>query len=158
MRIRALVEENFQDYKKCSMLIGTAYCDWKCCKECGEDLCQNMPLAQSPIVAMSNEEIAAKYLKNGLSSAIIFAGLEPMDQFDELVACIATLRRHTDDDIVIYTGYNKDEVIGKVRYLADTFINIIVKYGRFVPNETPRYDEVLGITLASQNQYAERIS
>ena len=158
MRIRALVEENFQDYKKCSMLIGTAFCDWKCCKECGEDLCQNMPLAQSPIIEISNQEIAEKYLKNGLSSAIVFCGLEPMDQFDELVACIATLRRYTDDDIVIYTGYNKDEIIGKVRYLADTFTNITIKYGRFVPHDTPRYDEVLGITLASQNQYAEKIS
>ena len=158
MRIRALIEENFQDYKKCSMLIGTAYCDWKCCKECGEDLCQNIPLAQSPIIEMSNEIIAEKYLKNELSSTIIFGGLEPMDQFDEVVACIATLRRHTNDDIVIYTGYDKDEIIGKVRYLADTFENIIIKYGRFVPHDTSRYDEVLGITLASQNQYAERIS
>ena len=158
MRIRALIEENFQDYKKCSMLIGTAYCDWKCCKECGEDLCQNIPLAQSPIIEMSNEVIAEKYLKNELSSAIIFGGLEPMDQFDEMIACIATLRRHTDDDIVIYTGYNADEIIGKTRYLADTFKNIIIKYGRFVPHDTPRYDNVLGIVLASQNQYAERIS
>jgi hypothetical protein len=117
-----------------------------------------MPLAQSPIIDMSNQTIVEKYLKNGLSSAIIFGGLEPIDQFDELVACIATLRRHTDDDIVIYTGYNKDEIAGKVRYLANTFTNIIIKYGRFVPHDTPRYDEVLGITLASQNQYAEKIS
>lgn len=157
MRIRALVEENFQDYKKCSMLIGTAFCNWKCCKECGEDLCQNIPLAQSPIIEMSNGDIAEKYLKNELSSAIVFGGLEPFDQFDEMIFCIDTLRRYTYDDIVIYTGYNKDEIEYEVEYLK-RFKNIIIKFGRFVPHDTPRYDEVLGVTLASQNQYAEKIS
>ena len=157
MRIRALVEENFQDYKKCSMLIGTAFCNWKCCRECGEDLCQNMPLAQSPIVTMPNGDIVDRYMKNKLTSAIVFGGLEPFDQFDELIFCIDAFRRYTFDDIVIYTGYNKDEIEGEIEYLKQ-FRNIIVKFGRFIPNDTPRYDEVLGITLASQNQYAERIS
>lgn len=36
--------------------------------------------------------------------------------------------------------------------------NIIVKFGRFIPNQHPHYDEVLGINLASDNQYAEKIS
>jgi uncharacterized radical SAM superfamily protein len=158
MRIRALVDENFQDYKKCAMLIGTAFCDWKCCKECGEDLCQNMPLAQSPIIEVSNEEIAERYIKNELSSAIIFGGLEPFEQFEEMIFCIDTLRQYTDDDIVIYTGFYKEEIAEDLNYLATRFKNIIIKYGRFVPCDTCRYDEVLGVTLASQNQYAERIS
>ena len=33
--------------------------------------------------------------------------------------------------------------------------NIIVKYGRYVPNQKPHYDELLGILLASDNQYAK---
>jgi len=36
--------------------------------------------------------------------------------------------------------------------------NIIIKYGRFIPDKEKHYDEVLGIYLASDNQYAERIS
>ena len=32
---------------------------------------------------------------------------------------------------------------------------VIVKYGRFRPNQEPHYDEVLGIKLASINQYAK---
>ena len=36
--------------------------------------------------------------------------------------------------------------------------NIVVKYGRYIPNSESHYDEVLGITLASSNQYAEKIS
>jgi hypothetical protein len=36
--------------------------------------------------------------------------------------------------------------------------NIIIKYGRFIPNHQPHYDEILGVKLASDNQYAERIS
>ena len=37
------------------------------------------------------------------------------------------------------------------------FTNIIIKFGRYIPNQKPHYDEVLGVNLASDNQYAERI-
>ena len=46
---------------------------------------------------------------------------------------------------------------GHIEYLSQ-FKNIIIKYGRFIPNHKPHNDEVLGINLASDNQYAERIS
>ena len=35
---------------------------------------------------------------------------------------------------------------------------IIIKYGRFIPNQQKHYDEILGVYLASDNQYAEKIS
>ena len=35
--------------------------------------------------------------------------------------------------------------------------NIIVKFGRYIPDTDQRYDEVLGVILASDNQYAERL-
>ena len=35
--------------------------------------------------------------------------------------------------------------------------NIIVKFGRYVPNQPAHYDEVLGVYLASDNQYAEQL-
>ena len=37
------------------------------------------------------------------------------------------------------------------------FKNIIIKFGRYVPNQKEHYDEILGINLASSNQYAEVI-
>ena len=35
--------------------------------------------------------------------------------------------------------------------------NIIIKFGRFIPNQPSIYDEILGVTLASNNQYAKRL-
>jgi hypothetical protein len=32
-----------------------------------------------------------------------------------------------------------------------------MKYGRYIPNNKGRFDKVLGVQLASDNQYAERI-
>ena len=46
------------------------------------------------------------------------------------------------------------EALDKLR----KYDNIIIKYGRFLLNKPPRYDEVLGITLASDNQFAEVLS
>lgn len=36
--------------------------------------------------------------------------------------------------------------------------NIIIKFGRFIPNDVEHYDEILGVKLKSNNQYAKRIS
>lgn len=60
-------------------------------------------------------------------------------------------------DVVIYTGYTQDEVEDEVKLLSE-FENIIIKFGRFRPNQTPHRDEVLGVNLVSDNQYAIKIS
>ena len=70
---------------------------------------------------------------------------------------VQKLREYSNDDIVIYTGYNKDEVIEYVKELS-IYPNIIVKFGRYIPNQEKHFDDVLGVYLASDNQYAERIS
>ena len=36
--------------------------------------------------------------------------------------------------------------------------NIIIKYGRFIPDQKSHYDEILGVELASNNQYARNIT
>ena len=33
--------------------------------------------------------------------------------------------------------------------------NLYVKYGRFIPDQQSVFDEVLGVNLASQNQYGK---
>ena len=80
-----------------------------------------------------------------------------MDSFEDVFEVVDTLRNSgCSDDVVIYTGYTMSEIEQKINRLLPLG-NIVVKFGRFVPNQTPHYDEVLGVDLASDNQYAERI-
>ncbi|MCM1214093.1 MAG: radical SAM protein [Lachnospiraceae bacterium] len=161
MRLKTILDEDFVNYQRASMFIGTVKCGGKCCIEAGipMSVCQNDEWRNAPVLEMSTEEIYHRYLDNNLTSAIVFGGLEPFEQFDELRDFIAILRTryHCEDEIVIYTGYNKDEIQMMVDILSK-FSNIIIKFGRYIPNRKSRFDEVLGITLASDNQYAERIS
>lgn len=156
MRIKNLVDEDFVNYCKTSMFIGTATCTWKCCAEAGKRICQNLLLANAPIIDAKNCDIVRRYLSNSLTSAVVIGGLEPFDQMDELVALVDEFRRYTSDDIVIYTGYTEEESKEMIMRLQ-TYPNIIVKFGRFVPDQSPRYDEVLGVKLASPNQYARKL-
>lgn len=157
MRIKNLIHEDFLQYRKCSMFIGTATCSFKCCIKAGCDICQNSSLANAPSHNIADETIVGAYIANPLTSAIVFGGLEPFDQPTELMNIISMFRQYTNDDIVIYTGYDRNEIENKVKWLQDHFTNIIIKFGRFIPNSNKKYDDVLGIWLASDNQYAEKI-
>ena len=95
--------------------------------------------------------------QNKITKAVCCQGLEPLDSAEELYALIKEFRKECKDDIVIYTGYNKEDCI-VWRHLMRQFKNIIMKYGLFIPNQKPHYDEVLGVYLASDNQYGEIIS
>ena len=154
MEIITIIDEDFINYKKASMYIAFPKCSFKC----GKELCQNSPLAKQKHVNISYESIVKRYINNKYTDAIVFAGLEPFDSFDDMCNLIGEFRIYTTDDIVIYTGYNKDEILKSVNYIKNNFgKNIIIKFGRFIPNQKSHYDEVLGINLASDNQYAERI-
>ena len=159
MKLKFIKRDDFVNYKKCSMFLGTTSCDWKCCKEnnlpCST--CQNHSWSNNPIKQFKDEIIIDMYLKDGLEESIVFGGLEPMLQFQELVSFIDKFRKVSEDDIVIYTGYYKTEIEKEIEILKK-YKNIIIKFGRYIPNRQSRYDEVLGVTLASDNQYAEKIS
>ena len=160
MIVKEIRDEDFTSYKKPSMVIGFPSCTFKCERDCGQKLCQNSALAQAPNIEISVENIVQRYLNNPITKSIIMAGLEPFDSLPSLYHLITEFRKHTNDDIVIYTGYTKTELWeypSTLTYLQK-FPNIIIKFGRFVPNETPHYDEILGVKLASDNQYAEVIS
>jgi pyruvate-formate lyase-activating enzyme len=152
MLLSGFEEENFTNYHKPSMTVGFPSCDFKCGK-----WCQNISLKNSKRILMNDDEIARRYVKNHITHAIVCAGLEPLDTFDMLMHLMMTLRKYTNDDIIIYTGYREDEVPDKTKQLA-TIPNVIIKYGRYVPDGTPTFDDVLGVQLASDNQYAIRIS
>lgn len=153
MKIKGLITEDFVNYKKASMTIIFPYCTFKC----GKDYCQNSSLAKAPIIEISVDDLVNKYINNPITEAVVMQGLEPFDSWDDLKKFVQKLREYNNDDIVIYTGYNKDEVIEYVKELS-IYPNIIVKFGRYIPNQEKHYDDVLGVHLASNNQYAERIS
>ena len=161
MRVKTIVDEDFVNYQKPSMFIGTISCNGKCCVEGGFPLsvCQNDGWRGCAPIDIRDEVIIKRYLQNPLTKSIVLGGLEPMEQFDEVVALIKTLREDfcCHDDVVIYTGYYPEE-ISIILSLLEKYDNIIVKFGRYIPSMKSRFDEVLGVTLASENQYAERIS
>ena len=158
MIVKEIRDEDFINYKKASMFIGFPTCTWKCEKECGKEMCQNKVLATSKSINMTYGSIVNRYLENNITSAIVIGGLEPFDKWEDLCILIHTFRQQTQDDIVIYTGWYEAEISCRVEYLRQNYDNIIIKFGRFIPNQKPHFDAVLGVNLASDNQYAERIS
>lgn len=161
MRVKTIVDEDFVNYKKPSMFIGTISCDGKCCIEGGFPLsvCQNDGWRGCAPIDITDEVIIKRYIQNPITHAIVFGGLEPIEQYDEVISLVKTLREDFDchDDVVIYTGYYPEE-ISIILAMIEKYDNIVVKFGRYIPNMKSRFDEVLGVTLASDNQYAVRIS
>ena len=158
MVIKGLIDEDFVNYKKPSMTIEFPYCSFKCDKECGQQVCQNSALAQSPNIEIGVIQLVHRYLTNPITKAIVCQGLEPFDSFDDLFSIIHELRCNfmNNDDIVIYTGYKEEEIQNQIIQLSQ-FSNIIVKFGRYIPNRESKFDEILGVKLASDNQYAKFI-
>jgi hypothetical protein len=154
MKLKTIVDESFDNYKTCSMLVAFPKCSFKC----GACLCHNSPLALAEEKEVSFEDIAQRYINNPVSNAIVCGGLEPFDSFLDLADLICTLRNHTSDPIVVYTGYTEDELSEEIEYIAFRYSNIIVKFGRYIPGQAPHYDKVLGVELSSDNQYGKVIS
>lgn len=157
MKLRGLIDEDFSNYKKPSMFLIFPYCTLKCDIENGTHECQNSSLLKEPIIEVESEKLVKRYLVNSISKSIVCGGLEPLDSFEELIDFISLFRKLCTDDIVIYTGYKKEEIENELTQLKE-YDNIIVKFGRFIPNQKPHLDEILGVELISDNQFAEKIS
>ena len=153
MKIKGLISEDLVNYKKPSMTIIFPYCTFKC----GEGYCQNSELAKAPIIEMNVNNLVDRYINNPITEAVVMQGLEPFDSWNDLKSFVHELREYCNDDIVIYTGYDKNEIIEKINELSK-YTNIVVKFGRYIPNQEKHYDEVLGVYLASSNQRGEKIS
>jgi len=172
MKIKGVVFEDFVNYKKPSMYIIFPNCSFKCDKECGREVCQNSALAHEPIIEIDKDELIENYLSNPITEAIVMAGLEPFDSPLDLLPFIDTLRRqyNCNDEIIIYTGYTEEELqsgkygTGNIltqKNYYDTicsYENIIIKFGRFRPDEESHFDKLLGVRLASPNQYSKIVS
>ena len=154
MLIKGILDEDFVNYKLPSMFISTAFCDFKCEKENGVRCCQNSALAKQKNMEIDTDTLIHRYLNNPITKAIVFGGLEPMMQYEDLIKFLDVLRGeyHCYDPVVIYTGYNRDEIAYQTEVLF-SYGNVVMKFGRFIPGQDPHYDAVLGVKLASYNQY-----
>lgn len=167
MKVVGLIDEDIVNYKKTSMYIAFPFCSFKCERECGKEICQNSSLVKHSIIDLSPEEVCERYINNPITNAIVCAGLEPFDSRFDLLTLVDCLRRRysCEDDFVIYTGYTEAELQdannNEINFIYETlknYNNIIIKFGRFIPDQTPHYDEVLGVELASDNQYAKKVN
>lgn len=156
MKLKGINDYDICNYKKPAMFLIFPHCSFKCDKECGVNVCQNSALALEPIIEIRVADIVHRYLDNPLTHAVVCGGLEPFDSAQDLTLFITYFRMHSKDPIIIYTGYKEEELTKQIKFLQN-FDNIIVKFGRFIPNSPHIYDAILGVELASDNQYAKHI-
>lgn len=157
MLLKGIIDCDFINYKEPVLTLEFPTCNFKCDRLNGCQVCQNSTLAAEPDIEISLNTIWKLYKENPLTKGFCLQGLEPFDSELELLEFIEFIRygQSCSDPIIIYTGYNKNEI--KSIDLLQKYGNIIIKYGRYVMGQQPHYDEVLGVNLASNNQYAEII-
>lgn len=156
MTIKNIIDFDVVNYKKPSLFIIFPHCSFKCDKENGNQYCQNWSLNKLPDITITAEDLIEKYYNHDILSAVVMGGLEPFDDFGCMVEFVSAFRKKYSDDIVIYSGYTEEEIADEI-FILSQFPNIIVKFGRYKPNQKPHYDDILGVELASDNQYAKKI-
>lgn len=162
MLVKGVIDEDFVNYKKTSMFVACHSCSFKCDRLLGWRVCQNSTLATTPDIEISIERLGDRYLNNPISTAVVFGGLEPFDDIKNVISFISYIRNNDcDDDVIIYTGYTEHEIVSGFstyyKSLKDCK-NVIIKFGRYIPDKEPHFDDILGVQLQSNNQYAKRIS
>lgn len=167
MLVKGIIDEDFVNYKKPVMYIAFPCCSFKCDKENGARYCQNWEVARKPSIEVDPIELVKRYLSNPITKGVVLSGLEPFDTPDQVLDFVRAFRIFSNDPIIIFTGYTEEELDNGCFFHYDRHMlnksywnkiksyGIIVKFGRFRPNQEPHYDEVLGVNLISDNQYAK---
>lgn len=157
--VKGIVDEDFVNYKVPSMTIMFPKCTFKCEVD-GSNYCHNSSLVKEQDIKISVSDLYNRYSNNPISESIVCQGLEPFDSWRELNGLLFHFRIHEScfDTFVIYTGYTEEEIADKIIYIQRMYSNVIVKFGRFIPNQESHLDEILGVALTSDNQYAKKIS
>lgn len=158
IEVKGIIFEDFVNYKKPCMTLMMPKCNFKCDKECGMQVCQNSGLAAAPNQTVLINDLMRGYKSNSITEAIVLQGLEPFDSLIDLYTVAAALEDfNITDDFVIYTGYTREELKSKLKPLYKVPGHLIIKWGRYIPNQQPHYDPILGVYLASDNQYGEQL-
>ena len=157
--LKGIIWEDFVNYKKiCTTLMFPICKNFKCDRENGVQLCQNWSLAAAPSQWHDIDDIMTTYMHTYLSEAIVLQGLEPFDSLTDVYTVAAAMEKwNIKNDLVIYTGYTRQEIASSLKPLFCIPGTLIIKWGRYIPNQKPHFDPVLGINLASDNQYGEVI-
>lgn len=157
-KTKGIIIEDFIQYKKPTLFVSNTLCkNFKCDYENKCKLCINSQLVNQKDQYISLNSLIKLYTFNDITEGITFGGLENFDQFFQLYYFVKEFRKVSNDVIIIYTGYYKNEIEDEIQLLSK-FKNIIIKYGRFKPNQTKVYDNILGVYLSNKEQYAEYIS
>ena len=158
MKLKGIIDADFTNYKEPVLTLEFPTCNFKCDKLNNCQVCQNSSLTAEPDIEISFAKIWELYNQNPLTKGFCCQGLEPFDSQDDLLKLIRFIRniKKCNDVIIIYTGYTRDESTIMLYHLKG-YDNIIIKWGRYILGDKPHYDEVLGVKLASDNQYAELI-
>lgn len=144
------IKETFNDYKKVGMYVAFPQCSLNCKN------CQNAHLREVEPLEVSLDYLVKIILDNDLIDSVILSGMNPMDSFDDVMSLIREVRNKSNIEIIIYTGMRESNLTNEIKKLKE-FNNVIIKFGEYIPNSKEKFDEVLGINLASDNQYAKRI-
>ena len=150
MKLLGINDYDISSYKDPAIFLSFPYCSFKC----GSEVCQNRHLRFADPLDISLDYIEQLLDSSPFVKAIVCGGLEPLDSWEELIGFISYIRHRHPEPIVIYTGYEENEIQDKVQTLS-LYENIIIKFGRYTPKNKPHYDVILGVDLASDNQYAK---
>lgn len=152
--------DNITDYIKTSLLLVFPYCSGKC------KGCQNYELQKkgdSLKKQFKIDSIISYYDSLTTHEAIVCAGLEPFDSFNDLYLLVENLfsDENRNIDFVIYTGYYKEEienlVNNMIKLLKDNNKSLIIKYGRYDETDIKEWkSNILGVKISTKNQYIEK--
>ena len=112
MKLKGIIDCDFTNYKEPVLTLEFPTCTFKCDKLNGCQVCQNSVLVHEPDIEISFDKIWKLYEQNPLTKGFCFQGLEPLDSVNDLLSFIYFIRKskENNDTIIIYTGYNKEEV------------------------------------------------
>ena len=71
MLIKGILNGDLINYKKPAMVIEFPFCDFKCERECGEQMCQNSALTTAANIDLSTNKIIWKYFKDEIPEVYI---------------------------------------------------------------------------------------
>jgi len=163
MLLKQIIDENFGDYRECSMLLVTPNCTFKCSE------CHNKHLTKMETKNFPDKEILKRFFDNPLTSAIVIGGLEPLDRIQDVVWFMYYLNEYVHKNnvekptVVIYTGYDLEYIDNNLYWTGlgcqlVKYNKCIIKYGGFQPeyyddgNLKKVWNNDLGVYLASPNQ------
>lgn len=160
---------NIADYKKTSLYIAFPFCSGKCGNKC-----QNRVFWQQKdkrnndihLINYSEDEIVSYYNKLKTHESVVMGGLEPLDSLEDVInLCNKLLENDKPVDIIIYTGYTKEEFLKIEPKFYDVFKNlkpnatncIIFKLGRYdLSQDVEYFNYTLGAKLATSNQFTRK--